>query len=109
MFKGTMKEMLDQFDSFEWNRGLYVAKLPLTFNTECIVIDDLDEEIIFDGKHDKIILENEEYIDFLRIQDIMQIFNNMKAQGVEPSDELKLKAILYYYETDRFLEVSPQN
>jgi len=108
MFKGTIKEMLDQFGSFEWNRGVYVTDLDLTFDTECVVIDDLDEEVVYDGVHDKIIMEKE-YVDFLRIQDIMQVFNNLKAQGVNPSDELKLKAILYYYETDRFLEVTPQD
>ncbi|MCA0371182.1 MAG: hypothetical protein LCH26_08790 [Proteobacteria bacterium] len=61
------------------------------------------------GEHLKVFFEGKSYIDLLSISDIKGVIGYLTKQVPHPSDELKLKAILYYEKTDRFLEVSPQN
>ncbi|MBA4118902.1 MAG: hypothetical protein C0514_08430 [Candidatus Puniceispirillum sp.] len=108
MFKGTIKEMLDHFDSFEWNFCVFTESCDVTLNTICVCLDIDDEMAVDTGEHLEVVFEGKSYIDLLSISDIGGVINYLTRQIPNPSDDLKLKAILYYEKTDRFLEVTPE-
>lgn len=107
MFKGSIKDLFDKIDSFEWSRGVCIEEGEVTLQTLCIVVDDNMEEVVYDGVNDKIVLEKD-YIELLGVSDIRSIFSNLEQQIKNPSDDLKLKPLIFYFETDCFLEIDPE-
>ena len=107
MFKGSIKDLFDRIDSFEWRWGVYIEEGEITLQSICIVVDDNVEEVVYDGVNDKIVLEKD-YIELLGVSDIRSIFSNLEQQIKNAGDELKLKALIFYFETDCFLEVDPE-
>ena len=109
MFKGTLKELFEKLDTFEWKFGTFIESGEVTLDTECVCLNTNSDEVIDSGSCFKVILEGKEYIGFLNIPDIKDVIEYIEEQVEKPNNELKLKAVLYYYETDCFLDLSPES
>ena len=107
MIEVTIKELINKIDSFKWNHLSYVEKGDITFDTLCIILDENEEEVLDDNFTFKIVAEKN-YVEFLGIADIRDIFDNLSQQIENPIDDLKLEALIFYFETDCFLEVNPE-
>lgn len=101
-----MKEVFDKIDSFEWGFGVFTETGVITLETMCVCLDTDDDEVIDAETFFKVISDGKEYREFLSIADIEDIFFNLKTQVSDPSDDLKLKAVVFYYKTDCFLEIN---
>lgn len=106
MFKGTMKDFFDKINTFEWGFCVFAEEGELTLKSECVCLDCNSDEVVDDEFYCKVVLDGKEYIELLTLSNIEDVLAYIKEQVPNPSDDLKLKAVLYYYETDCFLEVN---
>jgi hypothetical protein len=98
----NLEEILKTADELPWNYALYLSQeKPWNRDTLCTVLnpnncEDEDEEPPFAKQH--------AFIYGLGINDVQDIVNNAKQQEAEIGIDGLVKAFLYYYDNDAFIE-----
>jgi len=109
MMQITLREVLLRLDKFSWKDWGYVpVSTSLSLETECAVLDSDQAEL---GADDFTPLEAERLgmEEFLSVQDLKSIKDNLLSMKTEASPSDLLSASVYYFEHDAFLPESELN
>jgi hypothetical protein len=98
-----LSTVLDDPMSFPWQHALFLPRDRLwELETRCAVID--WDEYEDPESEPEVVEQSLRYA--LGIAIVQDIVNNLEQQVASPNLEMRLKAFLYYYEYDAFIDVS---
>jgi hypothetical protein len=98
-----LSDVLLNSEEFEWNYALFLVRDDeWTLDSRCAVLDPDDVEDDSDEEPRYAIDNKLKYV--LSIQDIQSIADNAKQQNLYCTEKDLLKAFLYYYNNDAFIE-----
>ncbi len=92
--KETLRGIIAQIESLQWDHVLYVDSFELELETPVAVTEDDGVSDSFGGL---------QY--YLPVQDVQSIVENLQVQVARPDEHQILQAIKYYHEYDAFIRI----
>ena len=95
--------VLEHINEFNWSDALFLPEDEVwNLNTKCMVLDPDDVE---DDEEDAPQIAKEKGLIYtLSIQNVQMIYENVHEQKGDCSNDDLIKALLYYYDNDAYIE-----
>lgn len=102
----NLRDVLADLDAYSWNEWVYLCRTEIkNLDTACIVVNPDEAELGEDGFTPSL-AEKLSMEEFLSIQDLRSVRDNLLCQNPAPEIEELCDAALYYYEHDSYISLS---
>lgn len=104
----TLGGVLSDLDGFSWKDWVYIGQANISLSSVCLVTNPDDDELGADD-FTPIEAEKNRMEEFLSVQDLRSIVENLKTWRTDASLEQKCAAVLYYSKHDSFMPAPVEN
>lgn len=109
MINTTLGGLLNDLSRFLWKNWVYIEPASgFSPSTPCLVIDTAEADLGSDN-FTPLEAEQRSMIEFLSVQDLKDIIENLEYFQIAPPIEVKCAAAAYYFEHDAFMPNAGQS